>query len=765
MISSESCKMKTILGKLKAVPDKLNPWSDGKLINLGSMCCKQITFSSHHIIHRYNFHFVKKIICLLLILISFSAANAQGSGDPMMAWVKYATSTWGKTLGFELYAKRSSWGLGQQFFAANVKNGVPYKLRVQGELYAKLICGNESVSKLDFTIDSYALMTKADMGSMNVNYLSDATGLLSSADKEECTGSDIIVGGKKVGVNRIQTLGIRNLKVEGQMSKGGDWVPMRSDGTFIEPAANKTATGSASPSGTASSQTFGNNNAQPNSQNANTGSTKQGTQQFNNQQSMPNTSSNGTISSQKAPQSNPMSSNQAILQNMVTQDLLKAQQSANSPILQAMHLGNAKLAAIASGNQAAVNQIGQQQQQMRVQAQQQLVQSTTQLAGTVFNLIAAAQEKKRQREAEMESWRIESEQRENAEALKIAEIEERTAPQKQLELEQLQERMNVESESYGNSSLAKDKLLHAMSWLWKWNEVIKIVGTKPKVKGSYSNPTVVEVLSEGYLYPPNQSLLSAAELAEKMSMSELPGLDIVSKEAPKLLFPIDFPRNAKKFKDKMKFWYPRSREKITEADKIEREYTHFGYWANENFGGEWPYKYTPGVYLQKHQSDFSDIYLINAIRYPKDSASCVQDGAKKFRYWKGSSSKSIYEAGFVTQKKLEAQLLHASLLLDSAIAFNAPATLSRSAAIYRDAFDWYLKGPIRWLKVEYQPAKLIRESMWRYALVVAAVRKNIPSADNTNDPHEALTEAFVQQFEQYLQQPVSQVTEPMKLGY
>jgi hypothetical protein len=229
---------------------------------------------------------------LLLIFNSFSAAHAQGSGDPMMAWVKYATSTWGKTLGFELYAKRSSWGLGQQFFAANVKNGVPYKLRVQGELYAKLICGNESVSKLDFTIDSYALMTKADMGSMNVNYLSDATGLLSSADKEECTGNDIMVGGKKMGVNRIQTLGIRITKVEGQMAKGGDWVPMRSDGTFIEPAGNKAATGSASasgsasssasPSGTASSQSTGNNNIQPNRPNATSGST----QQSSNQQSI-----------------------------------------------------------------------------------------------------------------------------------------------------------------------------------------------------------------------------------------------------------------------------------------------------------------------------------------------------------------------------------------------------------------------------------------------------------------------------------------------
>ncbi|MFM2232186.1 MAG: hypothetical protein RJB31_887, partial [Bacteroidota bacterium] len=663
---------------------------------------------------------------------------------------------------FELYAKRSSWGLGQQFFAANVKNGVPYKLRVQGELYAKLICGNESVSKLDFTIESYALMTKADMGSMNVNYLSDATGLLSSADKEECTGSDIIVGGKKVGVNRIQTLGIRNLKVEGQMAKGGDWVPMRSDGTFIEPAANKTAPGSASPLGNASSQTFGNNNAQPNSQNANTGSTKQDTQQFNNQQSMPNTSNNGTISSQKAPKSNPMSSNQAILQNMVTQDLLKAQQSANSPILQAMHLGNAKLAAIASGNQAAVNQIAQQQQQMRVQAQQQLVQSTTQLAGTVFNLIAAAQEKKRQEEANMERWRVEREQLENAEALKIAEIEQSTAPQRQMALEQLQERMNTESESYGNSTTAQDKLPYALSWLWKWNEVTKIVGTKPKVKGSYSNPTSVEVLSEGYVNASSQSLQSAAELAEKMGISDLKSFDLVSKEAPKLLFPIDYPYKAKKSDtrpkfDNLKFLYPPNSNKLTTTDKIERKYLEYAYSLTLGGGRKFDERVSLLGLL-----DLKKIYY-DYHNYPKDSVECVRDGVTKWRHWNGSNWRSAYDAGFVTQKKLEAQLLHASLLLDSAIAFNAPATLSRSAAIYRDAFDWYLKGPIRWLKVEYQPALLIRESMWRYGLAVAAVRKNIPPADSINDPHAALTEAFVQHFEQYLQQPVSQVTEPMKL--
>jgi len=695
---------------------------------------------------------VKKIICLLLIFNSFSTANAQGSGNPMMAWVKYTNSTWGKTLGFELYAKRSSWGMGQQFFAANVKNGVPYKLRVQGELFAKLICGNESVSKLDFTIDSYELMIKVDMGSMNVNYLSDATGLMSSADKEECTGSDIIVGGKKVGVNRIQSLGIRIKKVEGQMAKGGDWVPMRSDGTFIEPAGNKAVTGSAS--GSVSSQTFGNNNAQSNRSYANNGTTLRGTQQFNNQQSMPNTRSSGTVSSQKAPQSNPNASNQAIFENMAAQDLLKAQQSANSPILEAMHLGNAKLAAIASGNQALVNQIGQQQQQMRVQAQQQLVQSTTQLAGTVFNLIAAAQEKKRQEEARMERYRVESEQRKNAEALKIAEIEERTAPQRQMALEQLQERMNTESESYGNSSLAKDKLLHAMSWLWKWNEVVKIVGTKPQVKGSYSNPTSVEVLSEGYVNASTQSLLSAVELAEKMTMSELAGLDLVAKETPKLLFPINYPSKARnKLKEKIKFLYPRNHDKLTTTDKIQRQYINYAFGLSLH--SKFDERYSQLWHLEK-------IYDYGK-KYPKDSAECIEDSKESWYYGYGKRYKKAYEAGFVTQKKLEAQLLHASQLLDSAIYFNSPATLSRSATIYSNAFEWYLNGPVRWLKPEIQPALLIRESMWRYALAVAAARKNIPPADEAYDPHVAATDAFVKHFEQYLQQPISQVTEPIKL--
>jgi hypothetical protein len=687
---------------------------------------------------------MKKILCLLLFCNSFYLASAQGNSDPMMAWVQYGTSTWGTSLGFELYAKKSSWGLGQQFFAANVKNGVPYKLRVKGELYAKLICGNESVSKLDFTIDSYARMTKAEMGTMNVSYLSDATGLISSADKEECTGNDIIVGGKKVGVSRIQALGVRNIKVEAEMGKGGDWVTMRSDGTFIEPTGNKPSTGNTS------NQTLANNNGQPKNANVNSGSP----QQSKNQQSAQANTGSSNIASQRAPQSNPVASQQAILQSMVSQDLLKAQQSTTSPILQSMYLSNARLAAVAAGDQSTVSRIAQQQQQLRLQSQQQLTESVTQLAGTVFSLISAAQDRKREEAARMERWRVENEQRKNAEALKIAEIEQKTAPERQLALEQLEQRMNSESVGYGNAATAADKVSYALSWLWKWNESIKIAGTKPEVKASYSNPTNVSVVSEGYVNASSQSLLSAVELTENLTMDNLAGYGIVWKEVPNLLYPHTIPSTAsKKYKDKLKFWYEEynSRKKITLPDKIARRYTRYDEELNnfrKNYFNKGNYWLVP----------LTGIYYTYINDYPKDSIECVRNGEKAYYY-----RKNIYNGGFVTQKILETHLLHANLLLDSAIGFNNPATLSRSAEIYRSAFKWYFNGPVRWLKVETQPALLIRESMWRYALAVAATRKNMPPSENTEDPHAAITEAFVKQFEQYLSLPISQVTEPMKL--
>lgn len=704
---------------------------------------------------------MKKIICLILICKSFYVVNAQGSGDPMMAWVHYGTSTWGTSLGFDLYAKKSSWGLGQQFFAANAKNDVPYKLRVQGELYAKLICGNEAVSKLDFTIDSYASMIKAEMGSMNVSYLSDATGLISSADKEECTGNDIIVGGKKVGVSRIQALGVRNIKVEAEMGKGGDWVTMRSNGTFVEPTPNKQGSSSGSTSsqvsgstsGTASNQIVGNNNAQPKNSNVNSGNP----QQSKNQQSTQANTGSNSNNSQRAPQFDPAASQKAILQNMVSQDLQKAQQYANSPIMQSMYLSNARLAAVAAGDQSTVSKIAQQQQQIRVQQQQQLTQSVNQLTGSVINLISVAQDRKRQEEARRERWRIEDEQRENAISLKVAEVEQKTAPERQLALEQLEQRMNSESVGYGNAATAADKVSFALSWLWKWNESIKIAGTKPKVRTSSYNPTDAIVESEGYVNASTESLLSAIELAKNLTLSNLAGLGIVSKEAPKLLYPIDYPSKARKLNPKYNFLIPRKFYELNTTDQIERKYLYYADHLTRKRTFQERYGYN--LY------DVIDIYnrYKDQDKYPKDSVACVLDGVHKYRYWKGKSSRSIYSAGFVTQKKLEGNLIHASLILDSAIAYNVPETLLRSAEIYRKAFEWYLNGPVRWLKVETQPALLIRESMWRYALAIAASRKNLPPSGNADNAHASIEESFVKHFEQYLQQPISQVTEPMKL--
>ena len=522
-------------------------------------------------------------------------------------------------------------------------------------------------------------------------------------------------------------------------------------GTANNSSTNTSSQVSGSTSGTASNQIVGNNNAQPQNSNVNSGNTQKSTYTQSTQ-----ISNSNSIASQRVAQTNAAASQQAILQNMVSQDLLKAQQSTTSPILQSMYLSNARLAAVAAGDQSTVSRIAQQQQQLRLQSQQQLTESVTQLAGTVFSLISAAQDRKREEEARRERWRIEDEQRKSAVALKIAETEQKTAPQRQLALEQLEQRMNSESVGYGNAATAADKVSYALSWLWKWNESIKIAGTKPEVRTSYSNPTDVSVVSEGYVNASSQSLLSAVELTENLTMANLAGYGIVSNEVPKFLYPIDYPYNAKKFNDKRKFWNPRRSKKNTTVDKIELNYMLFEY-ELKNFNNTFKERVSD-LYTLKTIYYYSDVN-----KYPIDSAECVLDGGEKYRHWKANNWKNAYDAGYVTQKKLEANLLHASLILDSAIGFNTPAALSRSAEIYRSAFEWYFNGPVRWLKVETQPALLIRESMWRYALAVAATRKNMPPSENTEDPHAAITEAFVKQFEQYLQQPISQVTEPMKL--
>ena len=112
---------------------------------------------------------------------------------------------------------------------------------------------------------------------------------------------------------------------------------------------------------------------------------------------------------------------------------------------------------------------------------------------------------------------------------------------------------------------------------------------------------------------------------------------------------------------------------------------------------------------------------------------------------------------------MEAKLLHAGLLLDSAIVFTHPDALIRSTAIYSEAFEWYFSGPARWLKIETQPTLLIREAMWKYSLAVAAIRKNLHVSPNLADPHANLTETFIKHFEQYCQLPISMITVPMKL--
>jgi hypothetical protein len=158
----------------------------------------------------------------------------------------------GNALAITFYNKRGSWGMGQQFFAANVTNKTSYKLRVTGELYANLICGNESISEVSFTIEPGASITKVKLEDESSRYIGDATGLIGSADEEACKGDPITLNGKVYSRNRIKSVGFRNYHFAA-ITPDGD-IPLNSNGqltniaklsgTSGSNASNRSATGS-----------------------------------------------------------------------------------------------------------------------------------------------------------------------------------------------------------------------------------------------------------------------------------------------------------------------------------------------------------------------------------------------------------------------------------------------------------------------------------------------------------------------------------------
>jgi TPR repeat protein len=173
---------------------------------------------------------MKKIIAVLFLISCSYLLHAQ-------VWVSQGRITFGSTY-FEVYQKNASWGMGQQFFGTNFYNGLSYKLHVKGEFYAVLFCGNEAVSKLDFTVEAHTQINKVKPASSGPpdGYLSDATGLLGTADEEECKGNEITVNGRKTHV-RIRQLGIRKFMLLAVQPDGSE-IPVSSSGVLLQSNQN-----------------------------------------------------------------------------------------------------------------------------------------------------------------------------------------------------------------------------------------------------------------------------------------------------------------------------------------------------------------------------------------------------------------------------------------------------------------------------------------------------------------------------------------------
>jgi hypothetical protein len=170
-----------------------------------------------------------KFICCLLFLMASSISSIRAQ------WRSFGESKVGNLI-FDLYAKKGSWGMGQQFFGANVKSNFSMKVRVEGELVAHLTCGNEAISKLDFKIESQQLIYKVDPSdttNIGAGWFAENKGLLGDAPEELCKGNEIIIRGHK-SRNRISSLQVRKLKF---FTKGedGEEIEVSSQGVPLNP--------------------------------------------------------------------------------------------------------------------------------------------------------------------------------------------------------------------------------------------------------------------------------------------------------------------------------------------------------------------------------------------------------------------------------------------------------------------------------------------------------------------------------------------------
>nr|WP_121272135.1 hypothetical protein [Pedobacter schmidteae] len=101
-----------------------------------------------------------------------------------------------------MYARKRSWGMGQQFYSIQIENVTDKKLKVKGNYHAVLTCGNEVSSDIDIILGPHEKLG-------GNSFATDVTGLTASAESEDCKGTPIYENGKQVGTNRIKSVGYR----------------------------------------------------------------------------------------------------------------------------------------------------------------------------------------------------------------------------------------------------------------------------------------------------------------------------------------------------------------------------------------------------------------------------------------------------------------------------------------------------------------------------------------------------------------------------
>lgn len=142
---------------------------------------------------------LKKLSLFVLILLQGNLMLAQDRKDGEYNTFSFKGQQ-NPEIWVMMYARKRSWGLGQQFYGIQIENITDKKLKIKGTYYAILTCGNEVSSEIDVILGPHQKLG-------GNSFATDATGLTASAESEDCKGTPIYESGKQVGTNRIKSVG------------------------------------------------------------------------------------------------------------------------------------------------------------------------------------------------------------------------------------------------------------------------------------------------------------------------------------------------------------------------------------------------------------------------------------------------------------------------------------------------------------------------------------------------------------------------------